>query len=132
MLPIIWFYAFFDANNKNSTEDEEFYQIEDDYLFHIEQFKDLQRLWDKHGNIFIALLLIFGGIYLLIHPIVYWFMDSNFLTVQQRDIFWTFYDRIPQFLLAVVIIVLGIRLIRGKKQEYDKIDQGRDFDGKTY
>ncbi|MDD3140341.1 MAG: hypothetical protein PHX08_15405, partial [Lachnospiraceae bacterium] len=31
--PVIWFYSFFHANNLHSLPDEEFYAIEDTFLF---------------------------------------------------------------------------------------------------
>ena len=35
LLPVLWFYSFFHTHNLNSMSDEEFYTLEDDYLFHI-------------------------------------------------------------------------------------------------
>lgn len=131
ILPIIWFYSFFDANNKNTIDDEEFYQLEDDYLFHFNQFEQIQKLWNKKGNTIIALFLIFGGIYLLIHPIINWLFDNSLIPYPQRDMIWDLYNSTPQIFLAVVIIIIGIRLIRGKKQEYQDAERG-DYDGRTY
>lgn len=130
-LPIIWFYSFFDANNKNTIDDEEFYQLEDDYLFHIKQFEQLQTLWNRKGNTIIAVLLIFGGIYLLINPIMNWLYENSLLPYKQWDVIWDLYQSMPQIFLAFVIIILGIRLIRGKKQEYQDTER-RDYDGRTY
>ena len=36
--PVIWFYSFFHVHNLNSMPDEEFYAVEDDYLFHQKDF----------------------------------------------------------------------------------------------
>ena len=131
LLPIIWFYSFFDANNKNSTDDVEFYQLEDDYLIHISQIDQFQKLWDKKGNIVIALVLIFGGIYLLVNPIMNKILDSNLLSPDEADFIWSIYRMIPQCVLAICIILFGIRLIRGKKQELEETE-GSDYDGRTY
>lgn len=130
-LPIVWFYSFFDANNKNTIEDEEFYQIEDDYLFHISQLNLLHNLWNKKGNAIIAAILILSGIYLLINPIMNWLYDNSLLSYKYREMIWDLYNSIPQIFLAMVIIIIGIRLIRGKKQEYQNIEQG-DYNGRTY
>jgi hypothetical protein len=42
IFPVIWFYSFFDALNKNGLPDEEFYALEDHFLFNLEKedFKD--------------------------------------------------------------------------------------------
>lgn len=132
LLPIIWFYAFLDANNKNTTEDEEFYQLEDDYLFHLNQFDHLSHIWNEKGNLFLAIILILTGLYFLVNPLFQWFLSYYHMTNAQRDLLGTIYDKVPQFLLAIVIIAIGIRMIRGKKKEFDQLDNGGDFDGKTY
>ena len=36
--PVIWFYSFFHVHNLNSLPEEEFYSLEDDYLFHCRDF----------------------------------------------------------------------------------------------
>ena len=36
ILPVIWCYSFFDVINKNSMTEEEFYELEDNYLFNFE------------------------------------------------------------------------------------------------
>ena len=38
---IVWFYAFFDAMNKNSLPDEEFEELEDNYIWssHLDKFQ---------------------------------------------------------------------------------------------
>lgn len=131
-LPIIWFYAFFDAINKNSTDDEEFYQLEDNYLFHINQFEQLEAFWNKQSNSLIAVLLILSGIYLLLNPIVDWVLDYVTLTPFQSELLWSIYHKAPQFILAIVIIVIGIRLIKGKKKEFERVEREDDFDGRTY
>ena len=33
---VVWFYAFFHAHNLRAMDDEEFYALEDDYLFHLD------------------------------------------------------------------------------------------------
>lgn len=35
VLPIIWCYSFFNVHNMYSLSDEEFYALEDDYIFHL-------------------------------------------------------------------------------------------------
>ena len=35
LLPVLWFFSFFHTHNLNCMSDEEFYALEDDYLFHM-------------------------------------------------------------------------------------------------
>ena len=79
----------------------------------------------------IALVLIFGGIYLLVNPIMNKILDSNLLSPDEADFIWSIYRMIPQCVLAICIILFGIRLIRGKKQELEETE-GSDYDGRTY
>ena len=37
ILPILWCYSFFNVHNIRGMSDEEFYALEDDYLFHMER-----------------------------------------------------------------------------------------------
>lgn len=129
ILPIIWFYSFFDALNKNSIDEEEFYQLEDDYLFHIAQIKQLQQYWNEKGTVWIAFLLILGGIYLLIDEMMEWLLEYFILDSQIRELIYSIYSKIPSLLLSVVIILIGIRLIRGKKQQLGELER-RDLNEK--
>ena len=40
ILPVLWFYSFFNVHNLKSLPDEEFYALEDHYIFNI----DLQEI----------------------------------------------------------------------------------------
>ena len=59
-LPIVWFYAFFDAINKNSLPADQFEKLEDDWLFikNTDEFK----LNFKKVRIVVAVILILIGI----------------------------------------------------------------------
>ncbi len=114
LLPILWFYSFFDTINKNSMKDEDFYQIEDQYLFNI-NFSELSLLMQGKFRKVIALTFILIGVSLLF---------SNFTSLLRNIIGWDayylisdYFDSIPQLILAFFIIYAGIRLIQGKKFE---------------
>lgn len=36
-LPVIWFYSYFHVHNLKELPEEEFYAIEDSYIFHLDQ-----------------------------------------------------------------------------------------------
>lgn len=114
---IIWFYSFFHAHNLRAMDDEDFYAMEDHYLLPMEGFA--KEFWTKtvvsRYRKLIAVVLILFGISIL------W---DNFLDIMAAlvpefifDYIYTFSYRIPQLILGVGIIAVGMMLIRGKKQE---------------
>ena len=38
ILPILWFYSFFNVHNLKSLSEEDFYSVEDSYILHLDQF----------------------------------------------------------------------------------------------
>ncbi len=115
-LPIIWFYGFFDGIHRNSLPDFEYVQLKDDFLFINEEIKPLQL---KKFRIPVAVLFIFFGAYSLIKLIIYMLISNDFLfwdspIVRMIDTFF------PQTIFSVLIILLGVYLIIGKKKEMEQ------------
>ena len=61
VLPIIWCYSFFNVHNMYSLSDEEFYALEDDYIFHLDRILPINQ-WSKQQNKIVAGILIIAGI----------------------------------------------------------------------
>ncbi|MBQ7918617.1 MAG: hypothetical protein IJ324_01575 [Lachnospiraceae bacterium] len=112
---IVWVYGFFSARNLVHLEDSEIAILQDDYLFHVEGMGDLgSKLAGKYRSFIAVLLILFGSIMLLrvlismlqgLIPdfvLVWLYSVSNYL---------------PQLVIGVGIVALGMWLIRGKKQE---------------
>lgn len=128
LLPVIWFYAFFDALNLRSlTFDTRC--IQDDFLFHLD---DLRR-WDVIGfaqrrHLLVGCLCIFIGIYILLQNII----APIFVRLFDIWVVSAIAQSLPTLALAVVIILFGLRLIRGdgyaNYQEHleDDLHQYRD------
>lgn len=120
IIPIIWFYGFFDTHNLRSTPDEEFYTLEDDYILYPEFSKEKSNIIQgKYRNV-LAIALIVIGVSVL------W---NNFFRILDRimpsyvsDILRSFGYYFPQLILATSIIALGVYLIRGKKRDLDNKD----------
>jgi hypothetical protein len=117
MLPVLWFYSFFDCINIAWASPEEFSSLRDDYLFHQEGVESIfSSRWAFYGGI----LLIFFGVYLIFDKLVsricpYLVEDaSNALRVAE--------SLFPQIFFGVVIILIGVRLIVGKKKELEHND----------
>lgn len=116
LLPVLFFYSFFDVLNKNSLSDEDFYALKDDYLFYMDLNELKQLFQGKFRPVLALILIIIGGQLLLdncYHILYYLLPDSVSSLIYEtlRPVF----TRLPQTLIALVIIAIGIRLIRGKK-----------------
>lgn len=101
ILPVIWFYSFFDAINKNSLPDEDFYSLEDHFLFH---FNSNIRNYPT----IIAFILIFFGVYLTLKGI------CDLLPYYISDLLYPFIynGTFPQLFFGSIIVLCGIRLIK--------------------
>ena len=113
ILPILWCYSFFNVHNLRGMSDEEFYAIEDDYLFHLDRVLPADRRSRKQNNL-LAAGLIFVGVVIL------W---KNFMDYLQwlfpSEIYWAIVDQVPQLAIAFLLIWGGLSLIRGKKRELE-------------
>ena len=96
ILPILWCYSFFNVHNLRGMCDEEFYAMEDDYLFHLDRVLPAER-WNKKRNNILAWVLIVVGVVIL----------------------WSIVDVVPQLAVSFFFIWVGISLIRGKKKELE-------------
>ena len=125
-LPVLWFYSFFHVHNLASLRDEEFYSIEDKYLFNYDDSKIQELLGRNKGRKILAIVLIlFGGS--AIFDIVMQVLES-ILNIMNIDMGW-YYSisyNMPQFVFGIAIILLGIHLIRGKKKELYEIEERQD------
>ena len=122
MVPIVWFYAFFDCINKRFCSDEQFQALEDYYLFSdtaaLPRFQNLpfKILQTRVFRTVVGVLLILSGIKMLIQNFLGacgWFYDNP-----MYPFFSNFISALPEFAISLVIILLGIWLIVGKRREY--------------
>ena len=99
--------------------DEEFYLLEDDYLFRLERILPEEKLNGKQTKIFGWLLVLFGI------GTIWRSSIRNLLAVLRTYVSHDFAEvvgnylyNLPQFVVAAVLIVSGIRLILKKKSEF--------------
>jgi len=120
VLPLIWFYSFFDCMNKRYSTDEEFLLLEDNYLFSLDELIKIDKGILKKHRLFSGLLLVFLGVYLICNNII----DS--LAGYMPDALYNVINNVstvaPQIIIGVAIIVMGAKLIIGKKKECDMND----------
>lgn len=115
VLPLIWFYSFFDCINKRYSTDEEFLLLEDRYLFSLDEIVKIDKgIFTKHRLFSGILLLLLGG-YLIWNNIMHslWRYIPNELYNAISEV-----SRVaPQIIIGIVIIFVGVKLVIGKKRE---------------
>ncbi len=115
ILPLIWFYAFFDCLNKRFSSDEEFTAMEDNYLFSMDRLLRLDgELFNKH-RLLSGIVLLLLGVYLLMDNLLR--SVSEYIPSEVYNAVYNFIRLSPQIIVGIAIIALGIRLIMGKKRE---------------
>ena len=122
---VLWFYAFFHARNMSSLSQEELENIPDEYLIISANGMDGSGLIRKYRN-WIAGILIFLGVYLLwnvMKEIVFGLIPEYF---RVDDAFFQYMHSIEyivsKFVIGIFIILAGIRLLKGKKNELEVIE----------
>lgn len=122
LIPVIWFYSFFHVHNLNALSDEEFYGVEDNWLF----FQDihdvkLHEFFIRHKRS-IAFIMIFLGanlIWNIFQGILFRILELFHIHNEIYHIIRSISYSIPQCLIGIVIIYVGIQLIKGKKDDLD-------------
>ena len=115
LIPIIWFYSFFNVHNLKSLSEEEFYSIEDSYVFHMDELAgDISSLVSHHRKLAAILLIILGASILWNNIVDFFYM---ILPGYLADVLGTFAYHVPQLVIAVCIILAGIYILTRKKDE---------------
>ncbi|MEG2732506.1 MAG: hypothetical protein RR930_03810 [Clostridium sp.] len=121
--PIVWFYSFFHTNNLNSLPDDEFYAQGDDYIIHWSDLTANKVLIQKYRKLLAGCLIFFGVSVLWSNfsrlLFGYIFPILNLSDMGERLVRFIA-NSIPQSVVAIAIIILGIYLIKGK---YDELKQ---------
>lgn len=126
LLPIIWFYSFFHVHNLASLTDEEFYAVEDKFLFDFDEDIFKKQIGKEKTRKILAVILIVFGCYAI------WEMFMNYLYdfvndyMQSFRWFYSVLRDMPRFVFSVAIILAGVYLIKGKKKELDQLEGTAD------
>lgn len=130
ILPVIWFYTFFDCINKNGASDEEFASYQDHFLFtdipELNQIKWNPNLFHSRvPRTVVGFILLLSGISMFSRNMLWmlgWDYDNLIYRILSR-----FFDYLPQVAISLAVIALGIWLIAGKrrelKREYQEIKE---------
>lgn len=117
---IVWFYSFFHVSNLASLPDDEFYAVEDDYIFHLtdQPHARVDFLKAYHKPISIGLIIL--GIILIwqsFNYVIYRIIENTDYYGSIYSIYRAISNSIPKLAAGTAIIVLGYMMIRGKKKE---------------
>ena len=115
LLPIVWCYAFFDAWNKNSLSDEEFYSLEDRYCISYETIAQIKKTFNGKERQVLSVALILIGVDILWENF-FWLMEGvipHFIWYRINNLIY----RLPQLIIACIILYAGYVLIHNKKKD---------------
>lgn len=125
LLPVLWFYSFFDAWNKYHLPEDKLAKVQDDFLFFLNGMPQNMRSDPRFKKVASASVLKIGGIaavivgaYLLWDKIIVNVL-SRLLSETGAGILSEVSCRLPQIAVAVLLIVIGVKLITHKKRELD-------------
>ncbi len=121
---LVWAYSFFHANNLGRLDDEEFYRMEDVYLFgpEADNWESVKKSISEKYRKVIAGILIIVGVSML------WQTFCDLLRFVAGDDIYFHYiihftsfiaNKVPKFVIGLAIVWFGIQLIKGKKAQLD-------------
>lgn len=116
---VIWCYSFFHVHNLRFLPEEQFQAVEDKILvpFNGENLNIDFKISNQKVRTVGAVFLILLGASIL------WNYVMDIVSYYLPEAFWDIYYRVcynlPEAVIAVLIIWIGLRLIKGKKKELD-------------
>ena len=133
VLPVLWFYSFFDAWYKYHLLEDRLAKVQDDFLFFLNAMPENVRSDPRFKKVASANVLKVGGIVAIIAG-AYLIWDQIIVRVLSRllsdtgaEILSQISYKLPQVAVAVILIVVGIKLISHKKRELErKNNEGED------
>ena len=120
---LIWFFGFFHARNLCSCDEETFAATEDRYIWDEFFGAEVFRVTRSVPRKWIAAALILGGLSMLWESIsdtireFFGYMGENIWPL------WAALNEVPHVFLSLLMIVLGIRLVRGKKKALEEAEK---------
>lgn len=129
---VVWFYSFFHANHLASLNDEEFARVEDQYLYGLDtlsggkDFVAKYRKWVAVILILVGTLLLWNNVMDLLRDLLRNMLPSAIYSVLNRVGYF-----IPRVLAAVLIIVAGVKMIGGRKQQLAELSDSEADEKQT-
>lgn len=115
ILPLIWFYSFFDCMNKVDLDYDQLSLMEDKYLFSIDKLVSFDKNIFEKRRLAAGVLLFFLGIYLVVDNLLN--ILGRYIPREFQNIIFNLTRETPKIIIGIAIVALGVRLIIGKKRE---------------
>lgn len=127
---VIWFYSFFHANNLGGLSVEELNSVEDNYLFidldDANVFKSSITGKYRKGMAFVLIIIGISMLWDVVCDALYDVLGKELYYRYFREISNMISNHLPRLIIGIVIIWIGLKLIRGKKEELDKLEDKED------
>lgn len=116
---IMYVYSFFHAHNIAGLDDKRFMELKDDYLFGLERVSELgEQLKGKYKKWVAIALIVLGAVMIWRTGLDLLGDYLGFSNIIVKALY-RITEYVPRCIIGVVIIVVGIRLIAGKKDEQE-------------
>lgn len=112
MMPVVWFYAFFDCINIRFQDDQDFYALHDDYLFSVGDVMNLT-MSNRRVKLIVGVTLIAVGLCVLWQNVLLPVLYQLGLTEEMWRVIHGIGTVVPRIIVALIIIWFGFSLIRG-------------------
>ena len=134
LLPVMWFYCFFDAWNKYALPEEKLAKVDDSFIFVYNAIPEeiLPKSKRVSAQIPQKLFKVGGVVCICFGAYIFWekFLDNILYNLPEyaaivalREIS----NYLPQIAISTFLIVVGIKLIAHKKKELERSDENEDI-----
>lgn len=113
LLPVIWFYAFFDSMNARRWTDQQVYYANaefDKWLSGLLSRDVKGTIGKRHAWIGWGCVVL--GVVTLLQMVIYPIWEGYF---HMEPWIWGIFNKLPTLLICLAIILLGVYLVKGKK-----------------
>ena len=126
---VVWFYGFFHARNIASSDDEAFAQLKDKYIWEEFSGKTGIRLDSAKANKWFAAILIIIGASALWNNIAD--IAVRYIPESAWNEIYPVISAVPGLVFAILVIIAGIMLIKGKKESIEDPDLPMGIEDKS-
>lgn len=126
LLPIIWFYSFFDVMNRSNYSIDELKAVEDSYMLNLNLKPDSKiSALLKNKHLFIGWVIVFIGVYALLNSLVFnnWYFFNTFFEPYVYDMVHHIASFIPRLVVPIICLIIGVKLIKGTNKNKEYINQ---------
>ncbi len=119
LLPIIWLYSFFHVHHLRSLSQEEFYMIEDKFLF-LDDMQAYKQNWNIGTKKVIAVVLVIMGVIMLWNTLINtlsWLLPDFFKEIGYRVAYF-----VPRIVMGCAILYAGFKMLKGNPMKKDIIE----------